>query len=151
MINLDIGRRVADLLTDRGAQVTMTRNRDTYPERSDRADIAKRQRADLFVSIHCDSGPSDVSGTCVYVYTEASPQSHEAAESMIEAFRRAGIECLGKKAKNLHVLREHSRPAILVECGFLTNRGEAQKLNTPAYRAHLASTIADGVTAYCQR
>jgi N-acetylmuramoyl-L-alanine amidase len=43
------------------------------------------------------------------------------------------------------VLREHSRPAVLVECGFLSNPGDEQKLNTASHQSRLASVIAEGI------
>ncbi len=147
-INLEIGRRVAKLLNDRGAKVTTSRDRDTYPERSDRADLAERLRVDLFVSIHCNSGPDDAIGAIVFVYKHASLQSQRAADCVVKALRRAGVECLGSSREDFFVLREHSRPAILIECGFLTNRDEAGRLNTPAYHDQLALAIVDGITAY---
>jgi N-acetylmuramoyl-L-alanine amidase len=150
-INLDIGLRVASLLDERGARVTMTRNSDTSVDLSDRAATAERLRAGLFVSIHANAGPSHASGALVLIHPHASPQSQKAADSVVDALRRAGIECRTKNDEDLHVLREHSRPAILIECGFLTNRGDAQKLNSPAYRAKLATAIADGVGVYFSR
>jgi N-acetylmuramoyl-L-alanine amidase len=44
------------------------------------------------------------------------------------------------------VLVGHSRPAVLVECGFLTNHYEARRLCTPAYQAKVAEAIAEGIT-----
>ena len=68
--------------------------------------------------------------------------------SLIAAFKNGGIHYRGIHRRNFHVLREHSRPAILVECGFLTNRSDAQKLNTDSYRTRIAGVIADGIGDY---
>jgi len=148
-IVLDIARKLSGLLTERGANVVMTRTTDVFVELEDRAAIAERTHADLFVSIHADSAlrPS-ASGAEVHRYTQASAQSQKAAHRMVAAFRRAGIHCRGIQPNNFHVLREHSRPAILIECGFLTNLGDAQKLNTASHRSRLAAAIADGIGDY---
>ena len=148
-IVLDIASRVARLLSERGARVIMTRSGDTYPELQDRADLAERYRADLFVSIHANSAERrSASGAIVFIYDQASTQSQKAGMRMAAALARAGIECQGVLPKNLHVLREHSRPAMLIECGYLTNPGDAQKLNSAAYRAQLAAAITDGAVGY---
>ncbi len=148
-IVLDIGNRVARLLGERGARVIMTRSSDRFLELQDRADTAERNRADLFISIHADSAENrSASGAGVHIHTKASSQSQKAALRMTAAFQKHGIECRGIYRNNFHVLREHSRPAMLIECGFLTNAGDAGKLNSSSYRARIANAIADGTTAY---
>jgi len=148
-IVLDIANRVARILSERGARVIMTRTGDTYPERQERADMAEHYRADLFVSIHANSAERrSASGAIVFIYDQASAQSQKAGMRMAAAFTRAGIECQGVLRDNFHVLREHSRPAMLIECGYMSNYGDAQKLNSAAYRARLAAVIADGAVSY---
>jgi len=148
-IVLDIARKLNRLLTGRGAKVVMTRTADQFPSLEHRAAVAERSHADLFVSIHADSfHEPNVSGAKVYIYLQASPQSQKAAHRMIAAFKRAGIHDRGIQRRNFHVLREHSRPAILIECGFLSNAGDARRLNSDSYRSRLAAVIADGVGDY---
>jgi len=153
-IVLDIGNNVARILQSRGAQVICTRTKDVLPSLDQRARAAERHKVDLFVSIHADSAPGNLSasGTEIHVYDHASSNSLAAARCMISALKKAGFECRGMKRSNWHVLREHSRPAMLIESGFLTNSGDAAKLNSSGYRVRLAAAIADGVTAYlCRR
>lgn len=152
-IVLDIGNSVSRILQNRGAKVYATRTNDVYPSLDQRANAAERYKVDVFVSIHADSAPKNpaAAGTEVHIYTSASGQSLSAARCMIAALKKAGLECRGLQRSNLHVLREHSRPAMLVECGFLTNTGDASKLNTPAYRARVAAAIADGITDYLNK
>lgn len=148
-IALDIGRKVAEQLRQRGATVIMSRNSDRYSEPSDRAKMADRNRVNLLVSIHLNSAKrASASGTEVHVYTSAMAASRRAAAAMVSALGRAGIECRGVKPSNLAVLREHSRPAMLIECGFLTNSGDAAKLNTATYRTKMANAIADGIARH---
>jgi len=149
-IVLDIAKQLGRLLTERGANVVMTRTTDVDVSLEHRAAVAERSHADLFVSIHADSLPAkpDASGAKVYIYLQASAQSQKAALRMVGAFNKAGIYCRGLDRRNFHVLREHSRPAMLIECGFLTNRDDARKLNTASYRSTLAAAIADGIGDY---
>ena len=149
-IILDIANQVSQLLRERGAKVLQTRTTDIYIENENRAALAEQTHASLFVSIHANStaGPTDVSGVSIHIHNAASVQSQKAARCMVAALNRAGIECLGIRPNNFLVLREHSRPAMLIECGFLSNPGEAAQLNSPGHRALLAAAIADGISAY---
>jgi len=148
-IVLDIALKLEDQLRRRGARVIMTRTSDRFIPLEERAAIAERSHADLFVSIHVNASErGSVSGLSVHIYDHASSASLRAALRMTAVVKRAGIECRGVSRDNFHVLREHSRPAILIECGFITNAAEARKLNTDAYRARLAETIAGGIASY---
>ncbi|UCD30317.1 MAG: N-acetylmuramoyl-L-alanine amidase [Planctomycetota bacterium] len=151
-INLDIARKVGRMLSDRGARVVYTRTSDVFIELADRAALAERNRADLFVSIHADSHHNpDISGTKVFIYERASMQSRRAGLCMVDAFKEAGIACRGLNSDNFHVLREHSRPAVLIECGYLTNGRDAGMLNTSSYRSRIAGTIVEGIVDYFSR
>ncbi len=151
-ITLDIGNQVAQHLKARGAQVISTRTQDTFPSLEQRSDAADRYKVDLFVSVHADSAANkNASGTEVHIYTSPSGDSMAAARCMTAALQKANIECRGIQRNNFHVLREHSRPAMLVECGFLTNVGDAQRLNDASFRARLSTAIAEGVTSYLTR
>lgn len=151
-IVLDVSSKLARMLSDRGGRTISTRTTDVFIELGARAAAADRHRADLFVSVHADSAPrASASGAGVHIYTQASLESQRAAQAIVAAFRRAGIETRGIYRNNFSVLREHSRPAVLIECGFLTNRGDAQALNDANYRTRLASAIAEGITDYFAR
>jgi len=151
-IVLDIGLKLEGLLTRRGAKVVMTRSSDRFIPLEQRAAIAEQTHADLFVSIHADSSVnSSASGVGVHIFERASAESQRAALRMVAALKRAGIACRGIFRNNFHVLREHSRPAMLIECGFLTNPSDARALNNDDYRARLAEAIADGIASYFER
>ena len=147
-IVLDIAVKLAKKLRSKGANVIMTRKDDTFVELDMRAAIAQRNNTDLLVSIHADSFPkSSRQGTTLYIAPNASYKSSKAARSIVNSFNNAGIKSLGIESKyNFRVLVKHSRPAVLVECGFLTNRQDAKNLNSPWYRSKIADVIASGIT-----
>ena len=173
----------------------LTRSDDRFPSLAERAQVANRRAADLFVSIHLNSSPdSDTTGIETYYLNNttdratirlarmenaaagdsggsAQPnlnyiltdlrQGEKANESaalarMIEdesvAAIAAGLEvrvnALGAKQGPFYVLVGAEMPAVLVECGFLSNRGETAHLDDPAYQQGLADGIATAVGHY---
>jgi N-acetylmuramoyl-L-alanine amidase len=150
-VNLAIARRTAKLLRGRVGRVRMTIDRDAAMGLNDRADLANRLRADLFVSIHANwwRSPS-VRGFDVYVARAASARSLAAAAAIDRALRRAGAPPHGPQPKrhDLRVLVRTTGPAVLVETGFLSNPREARKLSDPRYQARIAAALADGIAAY---
>lgn len=148
-VNLAVARRTAELLRTRGVNVLMTRTDDTFVELEDRADVANKARADLFVSIHADSAQnSGATGFTAYVARAASRDSHRAAESMLSQMRKLPTSDRGLRQADYRVLVRTSCPAMLVELGYLSNVGEARRLAEPAYREQLARAIADGIAEH---
>jgi N-acetylmuramoyl-L-alanine amidase len=151
-INLDIARELAQRLKERGANVLMTRSTDRFISLDGRAAFADRTHADLFVAIHADSARrASADGMTVYIGRGSSAQSRSAAQHIASALQRAGLEFRGVQTAGFRVLVAHSRPAVLIECGFLSNQAEARQLNNEAHRARIAQAIADGVAAYFAR
>ena len=145
-ITLEIARKLTNALRDRASNVVMSRGDDTFISLNGRAALADRHRVDLFVSIHADSAPrAGASGATVYVARNASAQSRAAAKDIDAALRRAGFETRGVKTAGFRVLVGHSRPAVLIECGYLTNRGDATRLNDGAYQEKLVNAIVAGL------
>lgn len=148
-INLGIAKRLARLLRDRGARVIMTRDNDRFIELDARAAMADRTRTDLFISIHADASSKPwVKGATIYIASNAVTASEKAAYRVVSALESAGVACRGVRRAKFRVLVGHSRPSMLIECGFLTNRTEAKLLNTAAHQEWLAEAIAEGIERY---
>ncbi len=145
-INLDIGQEVAERLKSRGARVVLTRNSDKFIELDARAAVADRTKADLFVSIHADSAKrASAAGMTAYIARSAGSASRQAGDHIGAALRRAGFQFRGVHGAGFRVLVGHARPAVLVECGFLSNHSEAAALANPDYRERVAAAIAEGI------
>ena len=173
--NLDIARRVRALLVRADVRTLMTREDDVFLELEDRCAIASRWSPDVFVSIHCNSGPdSDAEGVETYILSKAGGastnardqapstayrtqpgNSHDAASAVLgfvlqkRLLRDTGAEDRGLRHARFAVLKDAPCAAALVECGFLSNRAEALRLGDSAYRDRLARAIAQGVLDYC--
>ncbi len=147
-INLHVAARVANLLEQSGVGVVMTRWQDRFIELEDRAALANRRNADLFVSIHADSAPNhSAQGFTVYVATAASADSYKAARAISQAMTGAGSDSRGVREADYRVLVQTGCPAVLVELGYLSNAQDAARLRDPYFQNRLAQAIADGITA----
>ena len=169
---LDVALRTAAHLRANGLKVVLTRDRDHFWTLQDRPFLAARGGGDLFVSIHLNAASSrSVQG--VETFATAAEHYPPTAESrltgkypavpnnrfnhsngilahqiqrMLVGITRADDR--GVKRARFHVLRESAMPSALVECGFLSNPQEEQKMSTPAYREAVAQGIAQGILNY---
>lgn len=145
-ISLDIAQRLKDKLMGY-AEVTLTREDDTFVSLSERAALANTTGADLFVSIHVNAGGG--TGFEGYVYNKASAANQDLALAIYKetaAFYAAnGFAGRGLKKANFTVLSKTKMPAILLENLFIDRPEDAAKLKDPAFIRAIAGAIAGGV------
>lgn len=145
-INLRIANKVVAKLKAKGFDVKMMRTGDTYIDKYDRAKVTNNIGPDLFVSIHCDSLPSITTrGYTVYVSRSASQNSRMAAGLVEDAMTATGLSSRGVRQGDYVVLVNTRCPAILVECGCLSNPREATLLYDNNFQDKIATAIAEGV------
>lgn len=144
-IALAMALKIGALLTD--CEVVYTRTEDVYVGLSERARIANRAKADLFVSVHCNSAPSaSVNGMEVYVHTTRSAASTRAAHAIYDRLLSAsGLRGRGVKVNDYAVLRETAMPAVLVELGFISSSDDRSKLVSDEWQYEAAEAIAQGI------
>lgn len=144
-ITLTVALKIGALLT--GYEVVYTRDEDVYVGLAERALIANQAKADLFVSVHCNSAPSaSANGMEVYVHTTRSAASKRAASAIYDCLLPvSGLRGRGVKADNFAVLRETKMPAVLIELGFISNPDDRAKLTDSAWQDDAAQAIADGI------
>ncbi len=143
---LDVAKRVEAGLKARGIKTAMTRRTDTFVELAHRARLANRVPGSIFVSIHFNgSRQSLISGGEVY-YRSARGKTLAASISRSMKARVAG-GMRGIFHGNYKVLRDTRATAVLVECGYISNKREAARCATPAHRQKLADAIVSGILA----
>jgi N-acetylmuramoyl-L-alanine amidase len=148
-ITLSVASKVAGLLRGRGYRIVMTRQDDRFIELEDRAALANRLGADLFVSIHADSAPDPgIQGSTAYVAEAASVGAMRAARYVSTAIDTTGINSRGIRRADYRVLVQTRCPAVLVELGYLSNYSEAARLQSATVQNRLAAAIANGVADY---
>lgn len=159
VVTLAIAIELKRLLEQEGATVVMTREGDTYHGGNrERAGVANRAGADLFIRIHCDgSGNPAIHGAST-LYPELIPgwtddihaQSLQAAEAVQAALAGGlGVPDLGAVPRSdMTGFNWADVPAILVEAGFMSNAEEDLRLNDPAYQQQAARALSEGIKAY---
>jgi len=132
------------LLEKAGYKVVMTRNTDVFVPLGTRVAIANSYPNAVFICIHFNSATrSGANGIETYFYsTESAPLAGSIHSALVSA---APSENRGVRRRGYFVLRKTAVPAVLIECGFLTNPTEAQYAQTSTYRQQLAQEIARGI------
>jgi N-acetylmuramoyl-L-alanine amidase len=170
---LDWALRLAPLLASNGWHVVLTRTNDVEVSLADRVSLADAVQADLFISLHFNSGfpNTELAGAETFCLTPAGlpstltrefeddttkvfPNNAHDSANLQYAFRlhRALVDATGagdrgiRRARFMGVLRGQNRPAVLLEAGYLSNPREAQLIATPAYRDRLAQAVVRALT-----
>lgn len=145
---LDTARRVEQLLKQQGLKVIMSRSRDVFIPLQDRSALGNSRRGAIFVSIHYNYNRGG-SGAGVETYHHFSNSYMLAAYIQAYLVQRSGMSNRGVKSANFHVIRATTKnPAVLVECGFVSNSTERSRMMTGEFRARIAEGIAQGIIAY---
>ena len=145
----DVARRLEKILEDQGIETVMTRERDEFVSLTRRVAIAKKHKRSIFVSVHFNSASSTRPSGIETYYTSNHSHSKMLAELIQSAsVYQTAFKDRGAKHARYHVLSNNSRPAVLVECGFLTNSKERARSLSPDYRQKLAEGIAMGILRY---
>ncbi|MDX8367799.1 N-acetylmuramoyl-L-alanine amidase [Cytobacillus sp. IB215665] len=117
-----------------------------------RTDIANEWGADVLVSVHANAaGNGWHSGEGVETYVDSSKPKDAydlAVAVQNQLLRETGRRNRGVKTADYHMLRESNMTAILPECGFMTNKEEAQLLKSDSYRRKCAQAIVNGIVEH---
>ena len=143
-MTLDVAQRLRNVLSASGYRVVMTRDSDVFVPLGTRVAIANSYRNAIFVCIHFNATQrAGAGGIETYFYSRDSLP----LASAIHYFVVGGAPSAnrGVRRRGYYVLRKTSIPAVLVECGFLTNPTEAAYAQSASYRQKLAEEIAAGV------
>jgi N-acetylmuramoyl-L-alanine amidase len=146
-VTLDIARRVAEILDGRGVPVVLTRTADTAVALEDRTDIARRERALAFVSIHANASQSPTrKGTETYYASRESEPLAAAVQN--EIMRVLEEPDRGVRTADFYVIVNMPAPAVLVETAFISNPMEERLLRDPATRRRIAEAIVRGLIKF---
>ena len=161
-VNLEIARLVKQYLEMSDVEVVMTRESDEGLNDADapnkkvqdmkrRIALIEEEAPALTVSIHQNSYPEEyVHGAQVFYYTGSAQ-----GQRLAEGIQRRLVESADPENKrqvkandSYYLLKKTGVPIVIVECGFLSNSAEAEKLCMPEYQQRVAWAIHMGILEY---
>lgn len=143
-MTLDVALRLRSVLEKSGYRVVMTRDTDVFVPLPTRVAIANSYSNAIFVCIHFNSATrSGANGIETYFYSRESLPLASAIHYNLVG--NTPTPNRGVRRRGYYVLRKTRVPAVLVECGFLTNPTEARNTQSSLYRQTLAENIARGI------
>src|SRR5262245_40714356 len=171
---LDVARKLRPILQAKGFRVVMTREGDYFVPLEVRAQIANRAQNAIFVSIHFNASGDDPNATGFEIFSftpRGAPSTSDSGVrssgynmqpgTTVDGQSMALSACIyhsllgqlreydrGIKRARFAVLRLTKVPAVLIEGGFLTERGESKLISNKDWRAKLAGAIGKGIENY---
>ena len=146
-LNLRVAGRVEAALKAKGYTVIMIRRSDIYVSLTRRAQIANRYSNSIFVSIHFNATKyTSVRGAETFYVGKRG--SYLAKSIQSEMVKNLKVRNRGIHYRSYSVLRQTSSPAVLVECGFISNSYERKRCNSSSYQATTARSIVAGIERY---
>jgi len=171
---LDVARKLRPLLQAKGLRVIMTREGDYFVPLEVRAQIANAAQDSIFVSIHFNATDRDPNATGFEIFSftpRGAPSTSDTSLTLSSLDMQAGStvdtqsmalsSCIyhsllghipefdrGIKRARFAVLRLTRVPAVLIEGGFLTERGESELIAKNDWRTKLAQSISVGIQNY---
>jgi N-acetylmuramoyl-L-alanine amidase len=173
-LTLDLAKRVRAKLVNAGIKTLLTRDSDHTLDLDARAPMIRRTGAQVFVSLHFNSTASrSIAGVETHVL---APRGYDITAGGDSATRKSATNNgnrfdaantalgyqiqrslrlwlgsshdRGVRRSRFAVLRDATRPAVLVECGFLSHAQTEERLRSSAYMDSLAQRVADGIVEY---
>ncbi len=165
-INLKICTLVSEFLKSSGYKVIMTRESDTSTEDNEAERIPSRKKSDLknrlrlmgdfpnsvFISIHLNKFTTSAASGAQIFYSGKTEESKVLAEnirkSITNMLQPENTRVNKKSTSSTYILHNATVPAVLVECGFLSNPQELSMLKNTEYQKELAFCIFCGINEY---
>lgn len=144
---LDTAVRLENNLKRMGYRTVMTRRSDYFVTLPQRVQIGNRYRNAIFVCVHYNyTWKEDVNGLETFYYNATSQSLAQYVQQSV--VRRTHTIDRQAKFARFYVLRNSILPAILVECGFVSNGPEREMMKSGGFREAIARGVAEGIARY---
>jgi len=151
-LNLDIALRLRDLLKEKGVKTYMIREDDSHVDNYERAYIANKLNASLFLSVHNNAmTDKSIGGTMTLHYPQTAGATGFTGKDFATIIQNELLKALNTKDRkvierpNLVVLRYTATPAAIAEVAFLTNSSDREKLKNEEFRQKAAEALCKAV------
>jgi N-acetylmuramoyl-L-alanine amidase len=142
---LDIALKANARLQAAGVQTQLIRKGDYFVDLDERVNMSNRVQNAIYVSIHLNEcrPRRDIHGVETYYFS--APSQELARRILARVGALPGSTPHFTKTARYRVLRNNQNPAVLVECGYLSNRAEAERFASESYRTSVANAIAEAI------
>lgn len=165
-INLKLGHQLRELLTSYGYKVVMTRYKDEFicddhnaslreqniSDLHNRLDIAESYPNSIFISLHMNKFSEESSWGSQLFYSPNDKNSQILAEKirnrLIANTQKGNERALKEMDDSVYIIYNATHPALLLECGFLSNIKERERFKDNAYRSKFVGDIFEGIIDY---
>lgn len=147
-IVLSIARKARDLLRMSGHEVIMSRSTDDYIGLSERAQLANNHGCDIFISVHVNAAANESANGFETFRYPSSQSGYKLQKYLHDALKGNWPTDRGLKEARFTVLSKTKMPAVLIECGFITNEGDMMLVKFDSGHAEIAKRLVKGVEAY---
>lgn len=155
-IALKTAKMLADRLIEEGANVIMTRTDDRFIALKERAEIANRNNADMFISVHYNSASNRSASGIIIFHHGNSSVGKLLAQCISQKVgvqgqlpnRGAVSDFVVAKNKGFSVLRNSKMVGALLELGFLSNASDEAKVNSDEFRRAMATGVVEGIKLF---
>lgn len=151
-INLRIALELAEKLRLLGANVVMTRECDGNMGLGERVELAKKNHATIFVSIHLNSiGNTEFKlykhrGTSVYYFNENAKALAECVEKSVSKAAKTRRD--GVRSASFYVIRPTEYAGILVEAAYMINPHDSMMYTSEDFAGNIADGVTDGILEF---
>jgi len=152
---LKLAQKIKGLSSQYNLDVILTRNTDIYMNVQEKSNFANAQNADAFITLHTNAQPhkkTDSSGIEIYIpkQTAQTPASTVLGSAILQSlqpnFKTPGA--LNVRNAGVWVLNNTTIPSALIECGYITNKDDANNLKDDAKVELMARNILEGIAMY---
>jgi len=151
---LKISLLLAAELRKAGAEPILTRETDVFIPLSERAAIANSADADLFISVHINSAPRQVSGTITFYHGRREPSrtlAHNIHRELVKVSKLPNIGVWSDYRiynTGFAVLRNTTMPGVLLELGFINHPTDRTRMQQSEFQSSAAQAIVRGIKEY---
>lgn len=167
-INLQIANKTSKILKLCGFDVIMTRTADTGTEDDVNTSIKKRKKSDMsnrlqlmkdnsnaiYISVHLNKFTTSSANGAQVFYTPNYKQAYDLAQclqnSITNLVQPQNTRVVKQGTNSTYLLKNATVPAVIVECGFISNKLELEKLKTDDYQSKMAFAITSGIINYLE-
>lgn len=168
-INLALGLSLRDILVQNGYKVVLTREKDEFicddhsaslreqniSDLHNRLDIAESYKNSIFISLHMNKFSEEKYWGSQLFYSPNNDNSKDLAESirkrLVATVQTGNERALKEMDSSVYIIFNATNPALLLECGFMSNKDELEKFKDFSYRSKFVFEVYLGINDYIMR